>query len=75
MQKQLKTRTNCHRSNKAHSRRERATRIPYANELPGALVEGVAEGLVRRDGVEPFGLRLALVSQEVNQTQCLTRSS
>ena len=39
------------------------------------MADGFAEGLVRREGSEPFGLRLALVSQEVNQTQCLTLRS
>ncbi len=49
--------------------------FPFAGELQDALADGFAEGLVGGDGVEPFGLRLALVSQEVNQTQRLTRSS
>ena len=39
------------------------------------MADGFAEGLVRREGGELFGLRLALVSQEVNQTQCLTLRS
>jgi hypothetical protein len=39
-------------------------------ELQGALADGFTDGLVGGDGVEPFGLRLALVSQEVNQTRC-----
>ena len=34
----------------------------------------LAERLVGGEGVEPFGLRLALVAQEVKQTQGLTRS-
>ena len=50
-------------------------RLPIASELQGALADGVAEGLVGGEGVEPFGLRLALVSQDVKQTQGLTRSS
>ena len=49
--------------------------FPFAGELQGALADGFAEGLVRREGGEPFGLRLALVAQEVNQTQCLTLRS
>ena len=49
--------------------------FPFAGELQGALADGGAEGSVGGDGVEPFGLRLALVSQEVNQTQGLTRSA
>ena len=39
--------------------------LPLAGELQGALADGFAEGLVRREGGEPFGQRLALVSQEV----------
>src|SRR5439155_17835350 len=50
-------------------------RLPFVGELQGALADGGAEGLVCRDGVEPFGLGLALVSQEVNQTQSLTLCS
>ena len=46
--------------------------FPFAGELQGALADGFAEGLVGGVGVEPFGLRLALVAQEVNQTQGLT---
>ena len=46
--------------------------FPFAGELQGALADGSAEGLVGGEGVEPFGLRLALVAQEVNQTQGLT---
>ena len=46
--------------------------FPLAGELQIALADGFAEGLVRRDGGEPFGLGLALGSQEVNQTQGLT---
>ena len=49
--------------------------FPFAGELQGALADGFAEGLVRREGGEPFGLRLALVSQEVKQTQGLTLRS
>ena len=41
-------------------------------ELQGALADGFADRLVGRDGGEPGGLRLALVAQEVNQTQSLT---
>ncbi len=47
-------------------------RLPIAGELQGALADGGAEGLVGGDGVEPFGLRFVVVSQEVNQTQGLT---
>ena len=49
--------------------------FPLASELQGALADRFAEGLVRREGGEPCGLRLALVSQEVNQTQYLTLRS
>ena len=49
--------------------------LPFAGKLQGALADGFAEGLVRRKGGEPFGLGLALVTQEVNQTQCLTLRS
>ena len=49
--------------------------LPIAGELQGALADGFAEGLVGGEGVEPFGLRLALVAQEVNQTQRLTLRS
>jgi len=37
--------------------------FPLASELQGALADGFAEGLVGRDGVEPFGLRLVLTLQ------------
>ena len=30
-------------------------RLPFTGELQGALADGVAEGLVGGDGVEPFG--------------------
>ena len=49
--------------------------LPLASELQGALADGDAEGLVGGDGVEPFGLRFVVVSQEVNQTQSLTRQT
>ncbi len=49
--------------------------FPLAGELQGAVADGFADRLVRRDGVEPFGLGFALVTQEVNQTQCLTLRS
>ncbi len=49
--------------------------LPFAGELQGALADGFAEGLVRREGGETFGLRVALVSQKVNQTQRLTLRS
>ena len=51
-----------------------STLFPIAGELQGALADGVAEGLVGGEGVESAAaeLRLALVAQEVNQTQCLT---
>ena len=39
------------------------------------MADGGAEGLVGGDGVEPFGLRFVVVSQEVNQTQGLTLRS
>ena len=56
-------------------RKHGSLRLPFAGELQGALADGVADGLVGRDGVEPFGLGLVLVTQEVNQTQCLTLRS
>lgn len=34
-------------------------------EVPGLQVDGFADGLVRRYGVEPFGLGFDLVTQEV----------
>ena len=43
-----------------------------ASELQGVLADGFAEGLVHREADEPSGLRWAMVSQEVNQAQCLT---
>ena len=49
--------------------------LPLAGELQGALADGFAEGLVGGDGVEPFGLRLVVVAQEVKQTQSLTLRS
>ena len=49
--------------------------FPFAGELQGALADWLSEGLVGGDGVEPFGLRVALVSQELNQTQSLTLRS
>ena len=47
-------------------------RLPFAGELEGALADWLGEGLVRRDGVEPFGRGLALGEQTVDQTQGLT---
>ncbi len=55
--------------------REDCLSFPLVGELQGALADGFAEGLVRGDGVEPIGLRLVLVSQEVNQIQSLTLRS
>ncbi len=49
--------------------------LPIAGELQGALADGGAEGLVGGDGVEPFGLRLVVGSQEVKQTQGLALRS
>ena len=49
--------------------------FPLASELERPLPNRLAERLVGGEGVEPFGLRLALVAQEVNQTQCLTLRS
>ena len=48
---------------------------PFAGELPGALADEFAEGLVRREGGEPFGLRVDLGSQDMKQTQGLTLRS
>ena len=52
-------------------------RLPFAGELQGALADPPrrTEGLVHREGGEPFGLRLALGSQEVKQTHGLTLRS
>ena len=50
-------------------------RLPFAGELEGALADWLGEGLVRRDGGEPFALRFGLVSQTVDQTQGLTLRS
>ena len=50
-------------------------RLPLASELERPLPNCLAERLVGGDGVEPFGLRLVVVSQEVNQTQGLTLRS
>ena len=47
-------------------------RLPIAGELEGALADWLGEGLVRRDGGEPFALRFGLISQTVNQTQGFT---
>ena len=51
--------------------------LPLAGELQGVVADPPrrTEGLVGGDGVEPFGLRLALVSQELNQTQGVTLGS
>lgn len=49
--------------------------FPLASKPKRPLPNWLADRLVGGDGVEPFGLRLALVSQEVNQTQCLTLRS
>ena len=46
--------------------------FPIAGELQGALADGGAEGLVRREGGETFGLRVDLGSQDVMLTQSLT---
>jgi len=46
--------------------------FPLASELERALPNRLADRLVGGDGVEPFGLRLVVVSQEVKQTQRLT---
>ncbi len=45
--------------------------FPFAGELEGALADWLGEGLVRRDGGEPFARGLALGSQTVDQTQGL----
>ena len=49
--------------------------FPFARELDRALPNRLADRLVGGEGVEPFGLRLALVAQEVNLTQRLTLRS
>ena len=50
-------------------------RLPLASELERPLPNCLADRLVGGDGVEPFGLRFVVVSQEVNQTQGLTLRS
>ena len=50
-------------------------RLPLASELQRPLPNGLADRLVGGDGVEPFGLRLVVGSQEVKQTQRLTLRS
>ena len=40
--------------------------FPIAGELEGALADWLGEGLVRRDGGEPFDRGLALGSQTVD---------
>ena len=50
-------------------------RLPLASELERPLSNGLADRLVGGDGVEPFGLRFVVGSQEVNQTQGLTLRS
>ncbi len=46
--------------------------FPIAGELEGALADWSAEGLVRREGGETFGLRVDLGSQDANR--CCGRS-
>ncbi|MFM9960151.1 MAG: hypothetical protein ACKV2Q_02885 [Planctomycetaceae bacterium] len=48
--------------------------FPFAGELQGALADPPwrTDRLVGRDRVEPGGLGFVLITQEVNQTQCLT---
>ncbi len=46
--------------------------IVALRKLVDGSADGFAEGLVRREGGKTFGLRVDLVSQEVNQTQRLT---
>ncbi|MCX7421592.1 MAG: hypothetical protein NT013_18880 [Planctomycetia bacterium] len=59
-----------------HSYSEYLTAVPTfdALRLPleGALADWLGEGLVRRDGGEPFARGLALGSLTVDQTQRLT---
>ena len=38
---------------------KQTTLFPLASELQGALADGFAEGLVRRERIEPCGLRAA----------------
>ena len=50
-------------------------RLPIASELQGASADGGAEGLVRREGGETFGLRVDLGLQDVKLTLGLTLRS
>ena len=50
-------------------------RLPFASTLQRSLPNRFTDRLVGGDGVEPFGLRFAVGSQEVNQTQGLTLRS
>ena len=52
----------CAKDSKAVSSHSTPKLFPFAGKLQGALVDGLTEGLVRRERGEPFGLRLALVS-------------
>ena len=49
--------------------------FPLASELERPLPNSLADRLVGGEGVEPFGLRLVVVSQEVKQTQRLSLRS
>ena len=49
--------------------------LPLASELERPLPNCLADRLVGGDGVEPFGLRFVVGSQEVNQTQGFTLRS
>ena len=45
--------------------------LPVAGKLQGALADWLGDGLVRRDGIEPFGRGFPIVTQEPDQTQRL----
>ncbi len=55
-----------------HSSVDSAKLLPFASELQGALADGFAEDLVRREGGEPIGLRVELGSQDVMRILGLT---
>ncbi len=48
-------------------------RLPFAGELEGALADWLGEGLLRRNGGEPFALRFGLVSQPAKTPPGLSR--
>ena len=45
--------------------------LPLAGELEGALTDGFGDGWIGRNGGEPFGMGVALVTEKADQTQRL----